>query len=157
MFVSADFLRFRKFWFDDVMAAILYETVGALSRLYLNSDFLQIFTRCSLHSGIVCYWKSARSRNIFDPKRRTAYWSGAILSQKPEFVCLFLFQLYSPRGYADFDENPHKYSLGCLPVPFFSDFENFNLMTSWRPFCKNRWGTLTSVFEFRYSSILHTM
>ena len=52
-------------------------------------------------------------------------------------LCVCVCQLYSPQDSTDLDENPHKYSLGCLPVPFFSDFENFNLMTSWRPFCKN--------------------
>ena len=52
-------------------------------------------------------------------------------------VCVCMCQLYSPPGSSDFDEHPHKYSLGCFPVPFFSDFENFNLMTSWRPFCTN--------------------
>ena len=52
-------------------------------------------------------------------------------------VCLSVCvcQLYSPKGKADFDVNPHKYSIGCLLMPLFSDFENFNLMTSWRPFC----------------------
>ena len=76
MFASAIFLRFWKFQFDDVMAALLYKTVWALSRLYLGFDFLQTCTWCSLHHRNVCYWKSARSRNIFDPKWRTAYWSG---------------------------------------------------------------------------------
>ena len=46
-------------------------------------------------------------------------------------------QLYRLPDSTDLDENPHKYSLGCLPVPFFSVFENINLMTSWRPFCRN--------------------
>ena len=52
-------------------------------------------------------------------------------------VCLSVCvcQLYSPQDSTDLDENPHKYSLGCLPVPLFSKFENFNLMTSLRPFC----------------------
>ena len=83
--------------------------------------------------------------NIFDPKRRTAYWSAAILTQKTKFVCLFLCQLYSQPGCADFDVNRQKYSLGCLPVLFFSDFENLNLMTSWRPFCINRLGTCDEI------------
>ena len=66
-------------------------------------------------------------------------------------VCVCLCQLYSPKGRADFDENPHKYSLGCSPVLFFSDFENFNSMTSWRPFCIKRLehsnvGIWTSIF-----------
>ena len=50
-------------------------------------------------------------------------------------VSVCLCQLYSPPDSIDLDENPHKYSLGCLPVPIFSDFENFDLMKSWRPFC----------------------
>ena len=49
-----------------------------------------------------------------------------------ESVCLF--KLYSRNGSADFSKNSHKYSLGYLPVPFFSNFENLNLMMSWRPF-----------------------
>ena len=50
-------------------------------------------------------------------------------------VSVCVCQLYSPQDSTDLDENPHKYSLECLPVLFFSDFENFSLMTSWRPFC----------------------
>ena len=76
MFASAFSLKFWKYWIDDVMAAILSKTVGALSRLYFWSDFLQICTWCSLHIGIVCYWKSARSISNFVPKWRTAYWTG---------------------------------------------------------------------------------
>ena len=52
-------------------------------------------------------------------------------------VSVCLCQLYSPQDSTHLDENPHKYSLGCLSVPFFSNFENSNLMTSWRPFCRN--------------------
>ena len=54
-------------------------------------------------------------------------------------VCLSVCvcRLYSPHDSTDLDENPHKYSLGCLPVRFFSNFENFYLMTSWRPFWIN--------------------
>ena len=52
-------------------------------------------------------------------------------------VSVCLCQLYRPPDSTDLDENPHEYSLGCLPVLFFSNFENFNLMTKWRPFCRN--------------------
>ena len=47
-------------------------------------------------------------------------------------LCVCVCQLYSPQDSTDLDENPHKYSLGCLPVSFFSYFENFNLMMSWQ-------------------------
>ena len=65
-----------------------------------------------------------------------------------EVVCLSvcvsvcLCQLYSLNGWADFDEISHKYSRGHGPVPFFSNFEYLNLMTSWRPFC---------IFRLRHS------
>ena len=62
---------------------------------------------------------------------------GGHFDPKTKFKCLFSCQLYSQPGCADFDVNRQKYSLGCLPVLFFSDFENFNLMTSWRPFYIN--------------------
>ena len=73
-------------------------------------------------------------------------------------VCLSvcLCQLYNPKDKADFDENQHKYSLRCLPARFFSDFENLNLMTSWRPFCMKPLGhshvcILASIFfKFAY-------
>merc|ERR1711983_641334 len=50
-------------------------------------------------------------------------------------VCLSvcLCHLYSPNEWTDFDETLHKSSTINLPGPFFSYFENSNLMTSWRP------------------------
>merc|ERR1712148_81509 len=50
-------------------------------------------------------------------------------------VCLSvcLCHLYSPNEWTDFDETLHKsFSMNLLNM-FFSDFENLNLMTSWRP------------------------
>ena len=45
-------------------------------------------------------------------------------------------ELYSTSGWADFfSDNHQKHRLRCFPVPFFSVFENSNLMTSLRPFC----------------------
>ena len=49
-------------------------------------------------------------------------------------VCVSVSAL-QPKGRSKFDENPHKYALGCLPVPFFSDLENSDFVTSWWPFC----------------------
>merc|ERR1712148_120872 len=44
-----------------------------------------------------------------------------------------LCHLYSPNERTDFDETFHKsFSMNLLNT-FFSDFENSNLMTSWRP------------------------
>ena len=56
------------------------------------------------------------------------------------YVCAYVRMCVCVRSTAQtagpiFCENSHRYSLGCLSVPFFSDFENSNLMTSWRPFC----------------------
>ena len=50
-------------------------------------------------------------------------------------VCLsvFVWQLYSLNGWADFDEIAHN-SLKHGSVLSFSDFLYLNLMTSWRPF-----------------------
>merc|ERR1712240_634048 len=51
-------------------------------------------------------------------------------------VCLSVCvsHLYSPNGWTNFDETLHKsFSINLLNT-FFSDFENSNLMTSWRPF-----------------------
>merc|ERR1712074_266278 len=41
--------------------------------------------------------------------------------------------LYSPNELTDFDGTFHKSSTMNLLDMFFSDFENSNLMTSWRP------------------------
>merc|ERR1712208_279194 len=46
-------------------------------------------------------------------------------------VCLC--HLYSPNEWTDFDETLHKSFTMNLLNNFFSDFENSNLMTSWRP------------------------
>ena len=51
-----------------------------------------------------------------------------ILSMNPG-----LCDLYSPNEWTDFDETFHKSSTMNLLNTFFSDFENSNLMTSWRP------------------------
>merc|ERR1712105_189948 len=48
-------------------------------------------------------------------------------------VCVCLCHLYSPNELTDFDETLHKSSTTNLLNRFFSDFENSNLMTSWRP------------------------
>jgi len=50
-------------------------------------------------------------------------------------VCLSvcLCHLYSPNESTDFDETFYKSSAMYLLNTFFSDFENSNLMTSWRP------------------------
>merc|ERR1712090_55944 len=50
-------------------------------------------------------------------------------------VCLSVCvcHLYSPNGWTDFDETFHKSFTMNLLNTFFSDFENSNLMTSWRP------------------------
>ena len=50
-------------------------------------------------------------------------------------VCLSVCvcHLYSPNRWTDFDETFHKSPTMNLLGPFFSDFENSNLMTSWRP------------------------
>ena len=53
------------------MAAILYKIVPALSSLYLNSDFLQIWICCSLLSWAVWDSNSAKSVNNFYPKKQT--------------------------------------------------------------------------------------
>ena len=50
-------------------------------------------------------------------------------------VSVCVCHLYSPYGLVDFDETFHKWSVGYLPVTFFTDFENSKWMTSWRPFC----------------------
>merc|ERR1712074_95864 len=48
-------------------------------------------------------------------------------------VCVCVCHLYSPNGWTDFDETFHKpFSMNLLNT-FFSDFEKFKLMTSWRP------------------------
>merc|ERR1712203_265244 len=50
-------------------------------------------------------------------------------------VCLSVCvsHLYSPNGWTNFDETFHKsFSMNLLNT-FFSDFDNSNLMTSWRP------------------------
>merc|ERR1712148_154985 len=49
-------------------------------------------------------------------------------------VCVCLCHLYSPNESTDFDETFCKSSAMYLLNRFFSDFENSNLMTSWRPF-----------------------
>merc|ERR1712074_379367 len=47
-------------------------------------------------------------------------------------VCVCVCHLYSPNGWTDFDETFHKsFSMNLLNT-FFSDFDNSNLMTSWR-------------------------
>merc|ERR1712074_409107 len=49
-------------------------------------------------------------------------------------LCVCVSHLYSPNGRTNFDETLHKsFSMNLLNT-FFSDFENSNLMTSWRPF-----------------------
>merc|ERR1712105_497014 len=50
-------------------------------------------------------------------------------------VCLSvcLCHRFSPNGWTDFDETFHKSFTIHLLNTFFSDFENSNLMTSWRP------------------------
>ena len=50
-------------------------------------------------------------------------------------VSVCVCHLYSPYGWVDFDETFHKWSVGYLPVTFFTDFGNSKWMTSWRPFC----------------------
>ena len=59
-------------------------------------------------------------------------WTPGCLCVCPS-VCLC--HLYSPNEWTDFDETFHKSSTVHLLNTFFSDFENSNLMTSWRPFC----------------------
>ena len=49
-------------------------------------------------------------------------------------LCVCLCHLYSPNEWTDFDETLHKSPTMNLLNTFFSDFENSNLMTSWRPF-----------------------
>merc|ERR1712074_404214 len=48
-------------------------------------------------------------------------------------VCVCVCHLYSPNGWTDFDETFVKSFSMNLLYNFFSDFENSNLMTSWRP------------------------
>merc|ERR1712074_80982 len=49
------------------------------------------------------------------------------------YMCVCLCHLYSPNDWTDFDETFHKsFSINLLNT-IFSDFENSNLMTSWRP------------------------
>merc|ERR1712105_384522 len=48
-------------------------------------------------------------------------------------VSVCLCHLYSPNESTDFDETFYKSSAMYLLNTFFSDFENSNLMTSWRP------------------------
>merc|ERR1712112_688811 len=47
--------------------------------------------------------------------------------------CVCLCHLYSPNESTDFDETFYISSAMYLLNTFFSDFENSNLMTSWRP------------------------
>merc|ERR1712074_62343 len=47
--------------------------------------------------------------------------------------CVCVCHLYSPNRWTDFDETFYKLSTTHLLNTFFSDFENSNLMTSWRP------------------------
>ena len=56
---------FWKFEFDDVMAAILHFSYGALSRSQFLSDFLQIWIQVTKLFFTVCYWKSAKSVDKF--------------------------------------------------------------------------------------------
>ena len=62
---SVVFLRFWISQFDDVMAAILHFSRAALSRSQFWSDFVQIWTQCSLMVSRVCYWKLAKSVGNF--------------------------------------------------------------------------------------------
>merc|ERR1712074_503036 len=48
-------------------------------------------------------------------------------------VSVCVCHLYSPNGWTDFDETFYKSFTMNLLNTFFSDFENSNLMTSWRP------------------------
>ena len=73
IFASVIFHGFWNFEFDDVIAAILHLRVAALSRSQFWSDFLQILVEKAHNSFIVWYWKSARSVNNFQSKKRTAF------------------------------------------------------------------------------------
>ena len=59
------FFDFWKFKFDDVMAAILHFSYGALSRSQFLFDFLQIWIQGTKLFSTVCYWKSAKSVENF--------------------------------------------------------------------------------------------
>ena len=65
IFTCVIFFDFWKFKFDDVMAAILHFSYGALSRSQFLSDFLQIWIQVTKLFFTVCYWKSAKSVNKF--------------------------------------------------------------------------------------------
>merc|ERR1712148_84176 len=70
-------------------------------------------------------------------------------------VSVCVCHLYSPNGWTDFDETFHKlFSMNLLNT-FFSDFENSNLMTSWRPLLLLSVGALSrSQFCFDFHQIL---
>ena len=65
IFTCVIFFDFWKFKFDDVMAAILHFSYGALSRSQFLSDFLQIWIQVTKLFFTVCYWKSAKSVDKF--------------------------------------------------------------------------------------------
>ena len=65
IFTCVIFFDFWKFKFDDVMAAILHFSYGALSRSQFLSDFLQIWIQGIKLFSTVCYWKSAKSVENF--------------------------------------------------------------------------------------------
>ena len=50
-------------------------------------------------------------------------------------VSVCVCHLYSLNRWFNFDETFHKWSLGYLRGPYFSDFEISKSMTSWRQFC----------------------
>ena len=79
---SVVFLRFWISQFDDVMAAILYFSRAAVSRSQFWSDFVQIWTQCSLTMSRVCYWKSAKSVGNFRFYREPRVRFFAFLAQK---------------------------------------------------------------------------
>ena len=70
---SVFFLRFWISQFDDVMAAILHFSRAALSRSQFWSDFVQIWTQCSLTVSRVCYWKSTKSVGNFSQYSRPRF------------------------------------------------------------------------------------
>ena len=65
IFTCVIFFDFWKFKFDDVMAAILHFSYGALSRSQFLFDFLQIWIQGTKLFSTVCYWNSSKSVENF--------------------------------------------------------------------------------------------
>ena len=74
IFASDVFHEFWKFKMDDVMAAILYFFIPALSRLQFCFDFLKNLTQGIKLSSGVCYW-TAFSKEIQNGRQKYFFWN----------------------------------------------------------------------------------